>query len=202
MVDESALQQLVDAGSDELGRLLLRAVRAVNEQIISRLVALGHPDIRGPHTAVFANLDSDGTRAVILAQRAGMTRQSMSNLIRELETAGYVDLQPDPGDGRAALVRLTPRGEQFCLDAAHVINEVEAEWAERLGDPHLKHLRRSLHTLIDDASVRSIVQQVRDSCAHTRLLVGLLGPDVDARTPQGVGQRFFARHRRWSRRRR
>jgi DNA-binding MarR family transcriptional regulator len=151
MVDESALQRLVDAGSDELGRLLLRAVRAVNEQIISRLVALGHPDIRGPHTAVFANLDPDGTRAVILAQRAGMTRQSMSNLIRELETTGYVDVQPDPGDGRAALVRLTPRGEQFCLDAANVINDVEAEWAERMDDPHLKHLRRSLHTLIDDA---------------------------------------------------
>jgi len=150
VVDESALQQLVDAGSDELGRLLLRAVRAVNEQIISRLGALGHPDIRGPHTAVFANLDGAGTRAVILAQRAGMTRQSMSNLIRELEAAGYVDVQPDPGDGRAALVRLTPRGEQFCLDAARVINEVEAEWAERLDDPHLKHLRRSLHTLIDD----------------------------------------------------
>src|SRR4051812_39015389 len=150
MAEKSALQQLADAGSDELGRLLLRTVRAVNEQIIGRLVALGHPDIRGPHTAVFANLDTGGTRAVVLAQRAGMTRQSMSNLIRELETSGYVDVQPDPEDGRAALVRLTPRGEQFCLDAANVINEVEAEWAERLDDPHLKHLRRSLHTLIDD----------------------------------------------------
>jgi len=150
MAEKSALQQLADAGSDELGRLLLRTVRAVNEQIIGRLVALGHPDIRGPHTAVFANLDTGGTRAVVLAQRAGMTRQSMSNLIRELENSGYVDVQPDPEDGRAALVRLTPRGEQFCLDAANVINEVEAEWAERLDDPHLNHLRRSLHTLIDD----------------------------------------------------
>jgi MarR family protein len=105
MVDESALQQLADAGSDELGRLLLRAVRSVNEQIIGRLVALGHPNVRGPHTAVFANLDTGGTRAVILAQRAGMTRQSMSNLIRELEAIGYVDVRPDPEDGRAALVQ-------------------------------------------------------------------------------------------------
>jgi DNA-binding MarR family transcriptional regulator len=151
VIDESPLQQLADAGSDELGRLLLRAVRAVNEQVITRLVALGHPSIRGPHTAVFANLDTGGTRAVILAQRAGMTRQSMSNLIRELETSGYVDVQPDPEDGRAALVRLTPRGEQFCLDAARIITEVEAEWADRLSDPHLKHLRQSLHTLIDEA---------------------------------------------------
>ena len=151
MVEESPLQQLADAGSDELGRLLLRAVRAVNEHVISRLAALGHPDIRGPHTAVFANLDADGTRAVILAQRAGMTRQAMSNLVHELETAGYVEVTPDPEDGRAALVRLTERGERFCLDAANVINDVEAEWARRLGDPHLKRLRRSLHALIDSA---------------------------------------------------
>jgi DNA-binding MarR family transcriptional regulator len=152
MVEESALRQLADAGSDELGRLLLRAVRAVNEQIIGRLTALNHPDIRGPHTAVFANLDAGGTRAVTLAHRAGMTRQAMSNLIRELETAGYLDVHPDPADGRAALVQLTARGEKFCLDAANVITEVEAEWAERLGDPELKHLRRSLHTLIEDAA--------------------------------------------------
>jgi hypothetical protein len=53
--------------------------------------------------------------------------------------------------GRSDSCRLTGRGEQFCLDAAIVINEVKAEWAERLGHPHPKHLRLpSLHTLIND----------------------------------------------------
>jgi DNA-binding MarR family transcriptional regulator len=149
MTEESALRQLADAGSDELGRLLLRAVRGVNEQIIGRLTALGHPDVRGPHTAVFTNLDAGGTRAVTLAQRAGMTRQAMSNLIRELETAGYLEVNPDPADGRAALVRLTTLGEKFCRDAATVINELETEWAQHLDDPDLGHVRRSLHALID-----------------------------------------------------
>jgi DNA-binding MarR family transcriptional regulator len=152
MVEESALRQLADVGGDELGRLLLRTVRAVNDQIIDRLTALDHPGIRGAHTAVFTNLDADGTRAVTLAQRAGMTRQAMSNLIRELETAGYLEVRPDPADGRAALVFLAPPGEKFCLDAAEVIAELEAEWADRLRDPDLKHLRRSLHTLIDGAT--------------------------------------------------
>jgi DNA-binding MarR family transcriptional regulator len=149
MTEESALQQLADAGSDELGRLLLRAVRAVNEQVIGRLAALGHPEVRGPHTAVFTNLDSGGTRAVTLAQRAGMTRQAMSTLIRELETAGYLQVSPDPADGRAALVRLTPLGEKFCSDAAAVITELEGEWARHLDDARLAHLRTSLHALID-----------------------------------------------------
>jgi DNA-binding MarR family transcriptional regulator len=152
MTEESALQQLADAGSDELGRLLLRAVRAVNEQVIGRLAALGHPEVRGPHTAVFANLDPGGTRAVMLAERAGMTRQAMSALIRELETAGYLQVNPDPADGRAALVRLTARGEKFCSDAAAVITDLEAEWARHLGDADLTRLRKSLHALIGYSS--------------------------------------------------
>ncbi|GGP34069.1 MarR family winged helix-turn-helix transcriptional regulator [Saccharothrix coeruleofusca] len=151
MTEESALRQLADAGSDELGRLLLRAVRAVNEQIIGRLTALGHPAVRGPHTAVFTNLDAEGTRAVTLAQRAGMTRQAMSTLIRELEEAGYLRVSPDPADGRATLVRLTALGERFCRDAATVINRLGAEWAELLGDPDLANLRGSLHALVDYA---------------------------------------------------
>jgi hypothetical protein len=48
-----------------------------------------------------------------------------------------------------------------------------------------------VHVVPDGVRALSIGQQLRDSCAHTRLLVGLLGLDVDARTPQGVGQRFF-----------
>ena len=149
MAEDSALQQLADAGSDELGRLLLRAVRGVNEQIIARLTALGHPEVRGPHTAVFTNLDAEGTRAVTLAQRAGMTRQAVSILVRELETAGYLEVTPDPADGRAALVRLTPLGDKFCSDAATVIRQLGAEWSDHLGDPELRHLRRSLHALVD-----------------------------------------------------
>jgi len=145
----TALHEIADAGGDGLGRLLLRAVRAVNEQIIERLTSLGHPDIRGSHTAVFANLDGGGTRAVNLAQRAGMTRQAMSNLVRELEAAGYVVLAADPDDGRASLVRLTARGERFCQEAAVVIRRVESEYAQRLGDPDLQQLRHSLRALAE-----------------------------------------------------
>jgi len=149
MADGSPLQEFAEAsgGDEDLGRLLLRAAREVNEEIIERLTSLGHPDIRPSHTAVFANLDPGGTRAVTLAQRAGMTRQAMSTLIRELEAVAYVVVEADPHDGRASLVRLTVLGERFCLEAAVVIRQIESEWAEQLGDPGLRQLRGSLHAL-------------------------------------------------------
>src|SRR3954470_2103762 len=40
MAVQSALQELAEAGGDELGRLLMRAARAVNEEVIERLTSL------------------------------------------------------------------------------------------------------------------------------------------------------------------
>jgi DNA-binding MarR family transcriptional regulator len=149
LTKKTALQRLAEAGSnDSLARLLLRAARSVNEQIVERLQRMGHPAVRPAHTAVFAHLDADGTRPIVLAQRAGMTRQAISELVRELEGVGYVSVHPDPADGRASLVALTPLGQKFCLDAAEAISHIEAEWARHLDDPHLNDLRQALRELI------------------------------------------------------
>ena len=152
MNDASALAQFAEVGRDNLGRLLQQALRSANDQIVARLTSLGYRGINPSHTAVFSNLDATGTRAVTIAQRAGMTRQGISTLIRELEAAGYVIVQSDPEDGRASLVRLTSLGEQYCVDAAKVIEQAESEWALRLNDPGLQQLRRWLFLLSERAA--------------------------------------------------
>src|SRR5947208_3387809 len=55
--------------------------------------------------------------AIWLAAKAGVTRQAASQLIREIEARGYVDLRPDPGDGRAVIVGRTVRGQRLLRDA-------------------------------------------------------------------------------------
>ncbi|MGH2917284.1 MAG: MarR family transcriptional regulator [Solirubrobacteraceae bacterium] len=52
-----------------------------------------------------------GVRVTTLAERAGMSRQAITYLIRELEGKGYLERHPDPSDRRATLVHLTERGE-------------------------------------------------------------------------------------------
>jgi DNA-binding MarR family transcriptional regulator len=145
-VDET-LRDLAGAGQDDLGPLLLRAHRKVNATLIERLVALGHETVRAAHAAVFTNLDPAGTRTVTLARRAGMTRQAMSQLVHELQDAGYVTVEPDPDDGRATLVRLTDRGIEFCRQAARLVRELDEHWRQRLGADDLAHLRAMLRTL-------------------------------------------------------
>jgi hypothetical protein len=54
--------------------LLYAAYRATADELLRALAAAGHDGVRHAHGAVFANLDAEGTRASVLAERAGMGR--------------------------------------------------------------------------------------------------------------------------------
>jgi DNA-binding MarR family transcriptional regulator len=45
-----------------------------------------------------------------------------------------VQRTPDPTDGRARLVRLTPEGRRLTARGLHHINEIEAAWQARWQD--------------------------------------------------------------------
>jgi DNA-binding MarR family transcriptional regulator len=105
------------------------AQRMVGE-LVEALHDAGYTDISATHQAVFENLDPDGTRLTVLAARAGITHQSMGELVRELEQRGYLERIADPGDGRARIVRLTQRGRQVVRLAVATIAQIEARWTD------------------------------------------------------------------------
>jgi DNA-binding MarR family transcriptional regulator len=60
---------------------------------------------------VLGRLDRYGAMGVSdLAAAEGVRPQSMAQTVADLEAAGMVTRRPDPGDGRRALVELTPAG--------------------------------------------------------------------------------------------
>jgi DNA-binding MarR family transcriptional regulator len=140
-----------------IARLLLRAVRAVQSTYIERLQQRGHPGLRTGHIPVFAGLnpesaessrDAAGTRITDLANRAGMTRQMMGRLVRELEALGYLSTATHPDDQRAVVVTMTERGHAIRTEAAAVIAELEADYAVLLDDPDLASLKGALQSII------------------------------------------------------
>ena len=130
-----------------LGFLLREPVRIGNAVIAERLVERGHPQIRPPHNNVFQFLDADGTRVSVLAERAAITKQAMAELVAHLERHGYVERIPDPTDGRAKLVRTTPRGSDVYEVAREVVGEMEANWTRRVGARRMRELRATLTEL-------------------------------------------------------
>jgi DNA-binding MarR family transcriptional regulator len=101
-------------------------------ELSARLEAAGFPGITPSFHPVFENLDNAGTRLTELAARAGMTHQSMGELVARLEALGYVTRAADPTDRRARLVCLTQQGQALVREAIREISAIWEEWAERL----------------------------------------------------------------------
>lgn len=127
-----------------IGILLREPYLALSTELLRRLNALGHRELRAAHLVVFQHIDPAGSRLTDLAAKAQMTKPSMAYLVERLETSGYVTRVADPTDGRSRLVRLTDRGWEEISDALNVLADLEAELAAALGRDRLRTLRELL----------------------------------------------------------
>ena len=127
--------------------LLREAYLRLNDAVLVRLAEQGHDAVRPAHAAVFQYLDDTGTTVSLLAERARMTKQAMAELVRHLETHGYVRRVPDPTDGRAKLVLPTDRGHEVIEVAQALAPEAEQQISALLGPERTAALRADLETL-------------------------------------------------------
>ena len=127
--------------------LLREPFLAFIAELHRRLHDRGYGDLRPAHLVVFQHIHPEGSRITELAAKAQMTKPSMAYLVEHLEATGYLERGPDPSDGRARLVRLTPRGWQQVEDALEIIADMEAELSCALRPGHLATLRRVLTVL-------------------------------------------------------
>lgn len=129
---------------DNVGRLLNQALRRFEARVLALLAARGHAAVTPSHLNATRHLDVAGTRLTEMAQRAAMTKQSMAELVAQLEHQGLVMRQPDPADGRARLVRFTPRGLAWLDDFRVALQQAEQDMAQALGAAPLQALKQAL----------------------------------------------------------
>jgi len=78
-----------------------------------------------------------------------MSRQALSEWIRELATDGYLTVSTDQGDRRNRIVRPTRKAIDAVALVSEAIEAVEADWAGVLGPDRLAELRAVLLELRD-----------------------------------------------------
>lgn len=139
-----------DARGEELNTIAMlgRAYSLLGFQIVDGVVGAGYPQ-KPSHSAVFAQIDPEGSRLTDLARGANMTPQAMGELVDELEGLGYVVRRPDPTDRRAKLIVLTERGQECIAAGLATIDGLEQRLTEILGERGHQQLRRLLETLLD-----------------------------------------------------
>jgi DNA-binding MarR family transcriptional regulator len=130
-----------------VGVLMYVAARALEARAYDAVVAAGASDITPAQARLMAQIDPHGTRVVTLAARARTTKQSATSLVDQLERSGYVERVPDPHDGRAKLVRLTPRARAVGDVADAAVADALAEWREHLGPTRMRGLEETMRLL-------------------------------------------------------
>ena len=131
----------------ELGILLFVTNRALEQRAFDAVVAAGITDITLAQARVAARIAPNGSRVSDLAEQARITKQSVASLVEQLEKAQYVERVPDPTDGRARLVRLTPRLRRVAEAADAEVARVLAEWADHIGKDRIQQLHEILRDL-------------------------------------------------------
>jgi DNA-binding MarR family transcriptional regulator len=116
-----------------IGALLRVPAQAIHRRIINELNAAGFDELRVPHMAVLQFPGPDGVRPGVLAERAGMSKQAMNQLLRSLEALGYIARSNAPDEGRARIVRLTTRGRAAYATMHDILRDIEREWIAELG---------------------------------------------------------------------
>jgi DNA-binding MarR family transcriptional regulator len=124
--------------------------RSGAERLRGEFAAQDMGGLRPLHALLLLPLLGGGRHASDLAETLGVSRQAVAQVVTRLELDGYLTRIADPGDARAKLVCLTPRGRAALRTMRATALAVEDEWRQRLGAERLAGFRDTLITLLSD----------------------------------------------------
>ncbi len=116
-------------------------------EMLRQVSAAGFDDIRLAHWPVLQWPGPDGQRPSVIAERAGISKQAVNHVLRDLERLGYVELRADPRDSRARLVELTARGDALVEAMFNAATAAERELESMLTPGQRRELKETLTAL-------------------------------------------------------
>lgn len=127
-----------------IGRLLNESIDRFEIRVLELMADNGYSEARMAHISLTRNLDLNGTRLTELARRAKMTKQSMAQLVAQLEQLNMVEKRPDPSDGRARIIVFTTKGLAWLEAFRDAVYRAEQEMAQGIGQDNLDLIKDRL----------------------------------------------------------
>lgn len=144
-----------------LGRLMGEATRRFDARVLALMAASDEAPLALSNLAmrdkigaaqvhITRHLPLEGARVTELAQRAGLTKQSMSDLVRQCEAWGLVARAPDPRDKRARRIVFTPLGLDWLAAFKAAVRQAEQEFRTAVGAEVATVVALGLEAYADD----------------------------------------------------
>ncbi|MDZ7900078.1 MAG: MarR family winged helix-turn-helix transcriptional regulator [Arcicella sp.] len=132
-----------------LGRLLNRSYRYLSEIATDFLKGKGFVDFRIGHIIGLVHIDLDGSTVNQMASTAGITKQGMSKVVKELSDNGYAFTEKHPSDARSIVVKLTDKGIDALMEWKLCTEHIDEKFTKILGSEQLEGLKNILGVLVE-----------------------------------------------------
>ncbi len=135
-----------------IGYLLYSSSGLFVREKLRTVHARGFDAVTEVHMALIQNLDLHGTRLTTIAARAGMTKQSMLELVDKAEAMGFVERRIDLDDRRAKIVGFTPSGLGMLEIVHQGVALAERRMAKVIGRVFLSAIKDQLGAYVEASS--------------------------------------------------
>jgi DNA-binding MarR family transcriptional regulator len=141
-------------------------VEAIRNRMLNAMHAAGFTDLVPAHSAVLRYPGPHGRRPSDVAAEAGMSKQAMNYLLRELEDLGYLVRRVDPEDKRSRRIELTDRGMAARDELRTTVSAIENDMARELGPEEFAQLK----TLLMALNNTTLLREFRESTGQQSAL--------------------------------
>ncbi len=133
---DKTLSENVETSKSITGYYFSRLYNARNSEIKKELRRF---HITHPQFSVFCALNSltqekGYANQSEIAKDAEMDVMTVGNILKTLESNGYIERKPDPTDSRASAVFLLEKGHQKLNEAFPVVRQIDDKYFNRLGE--------------------------------------------------------------------
>lgn len=124
----------------------------------------GHSRLKMSFSQVISHISPHGSLINDLAKINGVSKQAISQVVKEVEDLGYIERKQNPHDARSTKLFLTDYGLQLIADSVANISVLRRQFAEVLGERQLQEFSLQIEALYDyfsSASARLLDESQR-----------------------------------------
>jgi DNA-binding MarR family transcriptional regulator len=143
-------------------QLMNSVIRDFEARLYAELSSLrGFERVRAAYLTVFRNMNPHGSRVTDIARRAGLTKQAIGLLVKDMVAADLVEVVPDPSDARARLVRIPKGSWSRHEQVGHIVANIFHDLERRIGADRWATLTELLRALVDPPTRSRAIRRAR-----------------------------------------
>ena len=119
------------------------------KQLMELDKAKGHLRLKMSFAQVISHISVHGSLINDLAKINGVSKQAISQVVKEVEDLGYIERKQNPDDARSTKLFLTEYGMQLVTDSLNNISGVRVQFVQILRERRVKYFSQSIETLYD-----------------------------------------------------